>query len=95
MPNDDFMTFLAAHRGRRLLYLAHRQADCDAIGSAYALSTVLPGDVGCYQGMKTSGADLAATLNLNVIINPSVNAHEAVVIMDTMNAYLVGGALSL
>jgi bifunctional oligoribonuclease and PAP phosphatase NrnA len=93
MPQDDFMTFLSAHRGRRVLYLAHRQADCDAIGSAYAMSTVLPGDVGCFQGIKTSGADLASTLNLTVSINPSVNAYEAVVIMDTMNADLVGAPL--
>ena len=45
MPDDDFMTFLTAHRGRRILYLAHRQADFDAIGSAYALSTALPGAI--------------------------------------------------
>ena len=93
MPDDDFMTFLWAHRGRRILYLVHRQADCDAIGSAYAMSTVLPGDVGCFQGIKTSGADLASSLNMPVIIDPCVNAYEAVVIMDTMSADLVGGPL--
>ena len=93
MPQDDFMTFLAAHRGRRILYLAHRQADCDAIGSAYAMSTVLAGAVGCFQSIKTSGADLASSLNLTVLINPSVNEYEAVVIMDTMNTDLLGAPL--
>jgi nanoRNase/pAp phosphatase (c-di-AMP/oligoRNAs hydrolase) len=31
---SDFAAFTCAMRGKRLLYLGHRDADCDALGSA-------------------------------------------------------------
>ncbi|MCK5430294.1 MAG: hypothetical protein KAI94_12525 [Anaerolineales bacterium] len=42
---DDFHAFIEAMRGKRLLHLGHKDADCDAVGSAYALSCILPGDI--------------------------------------------------
>ena len=56
---DDFHAFIEAMRGKRLLHLGHKDADCDAVGSAYALSCILPGDIGFANGLKTTSRDLA------------------------------------
>ena len=40
MGRSDFPAFLNAMTGLRLLHMGHRDADCDALGSAYAMSRV-------------------------------------------------------
>jgi len=85
----DFPAFLEAMRGRRLLHLGHKDADCDALGSAYALSCLLPGDLGFAQGLKTSARDLAEWLGLSVLIDPDPAAYEYTIICDTPNLALL------
>lgn len=87
---SDFATFLRDMRGKRLLYLGHRDADCDALGSAYALSRTLPGDVGCAQGLKASARDLTAWLGLSVHLDPDPAAYDYTVICDTPSQDLLG-----
>ncbi len=87
---SDFSAFLAALRGRRLLHLGHKDADCDALGSAYAMSCVLPGDVGCAQGLKVSAWDLAAWLGLSPLIDPDPTKYDYVMIYDTLSRDLLG-----
>jgi nanoRNase/pAp phosphatase (c-di-AMP/oligoRNAs hydrolase) len=86
----DFPAFLEAMRGRRLLHLGHREADPDALGSAYAMSCVLPGDVGCARGISTRARDLAAWLGIEPLIDPDLAAYEYVIFYDSLNADLVG-----
>jgi phosphoesterase RecJ-like protein len=86
----DFPAFLDTLRGRRLLHLGHKDADCDALGSAYAMSRLLPGDVGFAQGLKTSARDLAQWLGLNPLIDPHPAAYEYTIIYDTLNLNLLG-----
>ena len=64
-PGQDFDEFLQAMDGLRLLHLGHKDADCDALASAYAMSCVLPGDVGFAKGLKTSAQDLAEWLEFS------------------------------
>jgi nanoRNase/pAp phosphatase (c-di-AMP/oligoRNAs hydrolase) len=87
---SDFGAFLRAMRGKRLLYLGHRDADCDALGSAYALSRILPGDVGCAAGLKASAHDLAAWLGLRPRVDPDPAAYDHTIICDTPHVNLLG-----
>ena len=77
-------------RGERLLHLIHHDADCDALGSAYTLSRVLPGEIGTADGMKTSAADLAGWLEIEPLINPDPQDFEYVIIHDTYLGELLG-----
>jgi len=87
---SDFAAFAREMRGKRPLYLGHRDADCDALGSAYALSRVLPGDIGCAEGLKASARDLAAWLGLKPLLDPDPTAYDYTVICDTPTADLLG-----
>ena len=89
MPHD-FALFLHAMRRQRLLHLIHHDADCDALGSAYTLSRVLPGEIGTADGMKTSAADLAGWLEIEPLINPDPQDFEYVIIHDTYLGELLG-----
>lgn len=90
VARSDFPAFLAAMRGRRLLHLGHRDADCDALGSAFALSCLLPGDVGFAQGLKVSALDLAAWLGLSPLIDPDPALYDYVIIYDTPSGDMLG-----
>ena len=50
----SFAQFITNLQGRQVLHLMHRDADCDTLGSAYALSTLIPGTLGVYGDLKTS-----------------------------------------
>jgi nanoRNase/pAp phosphatase (c-di-AMP/oligoRNAs hydrolase) len=86
----DFPAFLAAMRGRRLLHLGHRGGDPDALGSAYAMSCVLPGDVGCARGIGPAARDLADWLGITPTIDPAPAAYDFVILYDSINPDLVG-----
>ncbi len=76
-----------------MLYLMHRDADCDALGAAFALSTHLPGTLGVNGGLKTSALDLVESLGVIIERFPQVNAFGHVILVDTPNEELVGGRL--
>ena len=84
-PLEQFRYFLDWARGRNILHLTHQDADCDAIGSAFALSQVIPGDLGFARGLKTSAQDLAEGLSLTYVLDPDPLAYEYVIIYDTPN----------
>jgi nanoRNase/pAp phosphatase (c-di-AMP/oligoRNAs hydrolase) len=87
---DDFPAFLEAMRGKELLHLGHKDADCDALGSAYTMSRVLPGDVGFANGLKAPAQDLADHLGFYALINPDPSAYEYTIIYDTLSLPLLG-----
>lgn len=84
-PVARFRYFLEWVRGRRILHLGHQDADCDAVGSVFALSRVIPGDVGFARGLKTSAQDLADGLGMTYLLDPDPLAYEYVIIYDTPN----------
>ena len=86
----DFGEFLHVMDGQRLLHLGQKDADCDALASAYAMSCVLPGDVGFAQGLKTSAQDLAAWLECAPQIDPDPTGYDYVIIYDTNSPKLLG-----
>jgi nanoRNase/pAp phosphatase (c-di-AMP/oligoRNAs hydrolase) len=90
---SDFGAFLQAMEGQSLLHLGHKDADCDALASAYAMSCLLPGDVGFAQGLKTSAQDLARWLDFCPLIDPDPGAYDFTIIYDTHSPSLLGLAV--
>jgi phosphoesterase RecJ-like protein len=86
----EFNTFLKSLAGRRLLHLGHKDADCDALGAAYAMSLVLPGALGFARGLKTTARDLARHLEIRPIIDPDPRQYDYTIIYDTLNLALLG-----
>lgn len=66
----------------KILYLCHRNADPDALGSAFALKEAIGGTVGVIDGCDRVATLLAKHLNIEYIINP-VNNYDLVVVVDT------------
>jgi nanoRNase/pAp phosphatase (c-di-AMP/oligoRNAs hydrolase) len=91
---DDFGAFLEAVRGERVLHLGHRDADCDALGSAYAMSQLLPGDVGFAEGCKASARDLAQWLGLSPLLDPDPAAYSFTILYDVNSVAMAGVRLA-
>src|SRR5512138_3754025 len=67
---------------KNVLYLCHRNADPDAIGSAFALAQVFGGAVGAVDDLSRSGRALADAIGADISINPSAQSFELVVVVD-------------
>jgi nanoRNase/pAp phosphatase (c-di-AMP/oligoRNAs hydrolase) len=74
-----------AHISRytNVLYLCHRNADPDAIGSAFALSRAFGGTVAAVDDMSRTGEATARIIEARVLINPTSDAYDLVVVVDT------------
>ena len=66
-----------------VLYLCHRNADPDAIGSSYALQQSFGGTVGAVDDLSRTGAALAGVLEARILINPRAEDYDLVVVVDT------------
>lgn len=87
---SDFSDFLEVMRGKRLLHIGHREADCDALGSAYALNRLLPGELGFARGLKNSAYDLADWLGITILDDPVPQDFDYTIIYDTRHSSLLG-----
>jgi len=87
---SDFLAFLTAMQGKRLLHIGHKHADCDALGSAYAMSRLLPGDLGFAFGLKVSAQSLAKWLEIEWLDNPDPVDYEYTILYDTVTADILG-----
>ena len=74
-----------AHIGRytNVLYLCHRNADPDAIGSAFALSRAFGGTVAAVDDLSRTGEATARIIGAEVLINPTSDAYDLIVVVDT------------
>jgi len=87
---SDFSAFLAAMRGKRLLHIGHKHADCDALGSAYAMSRLLPGDLGFALELKVQAQSVAKWLGLEWVENPDPADYDYTIIYDTVRSDMLG-----
>jgi nanoRNase/pAp phosphatase (c-di-AMP/oligoRNAs hydrolase) len=87
---SDFPAFLTAMHAKSLLHLGHRNADCDALGSAYAMSRVLPGVVGFAGGVNTAAQDLANWLGLKYELDPKPQDYDYLLLYDIIGPKMVG-----
>ncbi len=68
---------------KKLLYLCHRNADPDAVSSAFALSEALGGTIGLVDGCNRVASLLIDKLSINVVEKPDPSEYDITVIVDT------------
>ncbi|WP_135604501.1 bifunctional oligoribonuclease/PAP phosphatase NrnA [Methanococcoides sp. NM1] len=66
-----------------ILYLCHRNADPDAISSAFALSEAIGGAVGLVDGCNRVASLLVDKLEIDVVESPNPEDYDLVVVVDT------------
>ncbi|MDF0590813.1 DHH family phosphoesterase [Candidatus Methanocrinis natronophilus] len=74
----------------RVLYLCHRNADPDAVGSAFALREAFGGDIGAVEGVSRTAASLISATRADIEIDPSPGGYDLVVVVDTAVALQIG-----
>ena len=74
-----------------VLYLCHRNADPDAIGSANALCRAFGGAVGAVDDISRTGTALMGVIGVDVVINPRAEDYDLVVVVDTSVRLQLGG----
>ena len=77
-------------RYRNVLYLCHRNADPDAVGSAFALREAFGGEMAAVEGVSRTAAALLRSLGAEILINPSVQDRDLVVVVDTAVGLQIG-----
>jgi phosphoesterase RecJ-like protein len=65
-----------------VLYLCHRNADPDAIGSGFALQQAFGGTLGAAEDLSKAGSTVAAAIGAELILNPRVENYDFVVVVD-------------
>ena len=80
-------------RYKNVLYLCHRNADPDAIGSSFALSRAFGGTIGAVDDLSRTGVSLANVIGACVRINPDVEDYDLVVVVDTSVGTQLGNRL--
>ncbi len=73
-----------------ILYLCHRNADSDALASAFALKEAIGGTVGVIDGCDRVASVIAKQLNIEYIINPT-DDYDLVVVVDTSTLAQLNG----
>ncbi|MFP4655523.1 MAG: DHH family phosphoesterase [Methanohalobium sp.] len=66
-----------------ILFLCHRNADPDAVSSAFALSEAIGGTVGLVEGCNRLAALLVDRLGIEVVDGPDPENYEFIVVVDT------------
>ncbi len=67
---------------KNILYLCHRNADPDAIGSAFALQQAFGGTLGAVEDLSRSGEALASAIGAVVELDPVVVGYDLIVVVD-------------
>jgi nanoRNase/pAp phosphatase (c-di-AMP/oligoRNAs hydrolase) len=66
-----------------VLFLCHKNADIDSLGSAYALERLFGGTIGVQDSLNVMASMLADKLSLKVVIGPDPSKFDLVVVVDT------------
>ncbi len=66
-----------------ILFLCHRNADPDAVSSAFALSEAIGGTVGLVDGSNRVASLLIDRLEINVVDAPDTSDYDFTVVVDT------------
>ncbi|MCX9011175.1 MAG: DHH family phosphoesterase [Candidatus Methanoperedens sp.] len=73
-----------------ILYLCHRNADPDALGSAFALKEAIGGTIGVIDGCDRVASQIAKQLNIEYVLNPA-DDYDLVVVVDTSTLTQLNG----
>lgn len=88
MEIDQFYNQLLDYNN--ILYLCHRNADPDALGSAFALKEAMGGTVGVVEGCDRVASQIAKQLNIEFVTNPEGD-YDLVVVVDTSTPVQLNG----
>ncbi len=80
ISESEFPVFIRKYKN--ILYLCHRNADPDAIGSGYALQQAFGGTLGAVEDLSRSGEALAMAIEAVVELDPHVDEYDFVVVVD-------------
>ncbi|MDD1751503.1 MAG: DHH family phosphoesterase [Methanotrichaceae archaeon] len=80
ISEPEFAAYIS--RYDNVLFLCHRNADPDAIGSAFALQQAFGGALGAIEDLSKSGQSVAEAIGADVKINPPIEDYEFVVVVD-------------
>jgi len=75
---------------KRVLYLCHKNADPDALGAAFSLREAFGGDLAAVEGVSKTGGSLLEAIGAEVLIDPSVEEYDLVVVVDTAVGLQIG-----
>jgi phosphoesterase RecJ-like protein len=67
---------------KNVLYLCHRNADPDAIGSGFALQQAFGGALGVAEGASKAGRALAEAVGAELFLDPPFDDFDLVVVVD-------------
>lgn len=83
MEVDEFGFYNRLLDYSNILFLCHRNADPDAVGSAYTLAEAMGGVVGVVDGCNRVGKMLINALEINVVVDPDPSNYDFTVVVDT------------
>ncbi len=83
MEVDEFGFYNRLLDYSNILFLCHRNADPDAVGSAYTLAEAIGGVVGLVDGCNRVGKMLVNALEINVVVDPDPSNYDFTVVVDT------------
>jgi nanoRNase/pAp phosphatase (c-di-AMP/oligoRNAs hydrolase) len=87
---DEKHFYEALRSYHNILFLCHKNADADSLGSAYALQRVFGGSIGVHDSLSTMASLLAERLKVEVLIAPDLSAYDLVVAVDTSTLVQTG-----
>jgi nanoRNase/pAp phosphatase (c-di-AMP/oligoRNAs hydrolase) len=93
MTAADAKTFYESLKQyRNILFLCHKNADVDSLGSAYALRRLFGGnsDIGVYDSPSAMAAMLCDKLKIEMVIAPDLKKYDLVVVVDTSTQVQTG-----
>jgi len=68
---------------RNILYICHRNADPDAIGSAFTLAEAVGGTIGIVDECNRVAVNLIEKLSIPVVLSPDPKDYDITVVVDT------------
>lgn len=68
---------------RNILYICHRNADPDAVGSAFTLAEAVGGTIGIVDECNRVAVNLIEKLEIPVVLCPDPNDYDMIVVVDT------------
>lgn len=90
MDEKEFYDRLKGYHN--VLYLCHKNADVDSLGSAYALARLFGGKIGVEDSLSTMADMLAERLKISVAIKPDLTAFDLTVVVDASSHSQAGYA---
>lgn len=86
--DSEFSSFI--NKYDNVLYLCHRNADPDAIGSGFALQQAFGGTLGVAEDLSKPGSTLSKAIGAEIILNPRIENYDFVVVVDASVRLQIG-----